>query len=128
MKVSELTGGLLDLWVACAEGEALTMHPPQNGRYWLKQGDYGSVKECPRYSTDWSHGGPIIERDLGTFSIERNGNGEACWYWADMGRTLSRYRLGGPTHLIAAMRAYVASKFGEEVSDAASQAAEERKS
>ena len=64
-------------------------------------------------STDWSQGGPIIER-------------EKISIWPDDASTewLAEYRFklqrddeysGGPTPLIAAMRCYVASKLGDEV-------------
>lgn len=126
MKVAELDGTLLDLWVARAEGEVLApAHPlpdTNSGRFWLKMGQYGSVKECPKYHCKWEDAGPIIGRELGTFTIALESTCAPVWcvpvwYWADMGRTASRYRMGGPTHLIAAMRAYVASKFGDEVPD-----------
>lgn len=116
--MSELTGALLDLWVARAEGETLATAKPEFGRYWLKQGDCGSVKECPSYSTDWAHGGPIIERERMAFRMTRNDE-----IVADLMND-SGIGLGvGPTHLVAAMCAYVASKFGDEVEGTASQAA-----
>jgi len=121
VKVAELEGALLDLWVARAEGEVLApAHPapdPNSGTYWLKMGQFASVKPCPQYHRRWDDAGPIIERELGTFTIERHSRSVPIWYWADMGRTLARSRMGGPTHLIAAMRAYVVYRFGEEVPD-----------
>jgi hypothetical protein len=36
-------------------------------------------------------------------------------YFASMGVGSDRYRMRGETHLIAAMRAYVAQKFGDTV-------------
>jgi Protein of unknown function (DUF2591) len=60
-------------------------------------------------STDWSQGGPIIEREgIGFRGCGKNwcafnwGDAESGWQY-------------GPTPLIAAMRCYVASKFGDEV-------------
>jgi len=48
MKVAELEGPLLDLWVARAEGEQLSPDFPErdknNGRYWLKSDRFYSVK------------------------------------------------------------------------------------
>jgi len=64
-------------------------------------------------STDWSLGGPIIEREK--ISIWPD---DACFEW------LAEYRFrlqcdddyfGGPTPLIAAMRCFVASELGDEV-------------
>lgn len=56
------------------------------------------------YSTDWSQGGPIIEREYIQLSID------LAWE-AHIGPSIYR----GPTPLIAAMRCYVASKLGDEV-------------
>lgn len=73
---------------------------------------------CP--SLYWDHGGPIIERErISVDALHNRG-----WWAAD---AMSCKREGphehgsqctrgiGPTPLIAAMRAYVASRFGEEV-------------
>ena len=69
-------------------------------------------------STDWSQGGPIIEREC----IATYASG-ACSvtpknpdYWVaeilDTEEMITQY---GPTPLIAAMRCYCASKFGDEI-------------
>lgn len=117
MRVSELTGALLDYWVARAEGERLAPSHrspnPDTGRYWLQQGAFGSVKECPRY-TDWAYGGPIIEREFIELTHDRGHREDGTF-----GRVWQANCVGGwwdgDTPLIAAMRAYVASKFGDEV-------------
>jgi hypothetical protein len=49
MKTAELTGALLDYWVARALGMT------------HEQADF--VVPAHSYSTNWSHGGPIIERE-----------------------------------------------------------------
>lgn len=60
-------------------------------------------------STNWSQGGPIIEREkIDVFSTS-NGN---LWCAQSDVRVFNGY---GPTPLIAAMRCYVASKLGDEV-------------
>ncbi|MDN7494856.1 DUF2591 domain-containing protein [Burkholderia gladioli] len=114
MKVSELSGALLDLWVARTEGDVLATKDPAFGRYWLKQGRYGSVKECPRYSTDWAHGGPIVERER-IVLLSAAGDAES-WFGQTFchGAVISHY---GPTALVAAMRAFVGSRFGPDVPD-----------
>ncbi|WP_159711527.1 phage protein NinX family protein [Geminicoccus flavidas] len=66
----------------------------------------------PDYSSDWSDGGPIIERERIGLNMHHGEWGA----WA----TYSAYESNdpdqvGPTPLIAAMRAFVASKFGETV-------------
>ena len=75
-------------------------------------------------STRWDQGGPIIEEDI--FKLFRNVGGSwtaqikkrvpyySPTYDADIGadEILSK---AGPTPLIAAMRCYVTSKFGDEI-------------
>ncbi|WP_186028417.1 DUF2591 domain-containing protein [Burkholderia gladioli] len=114
MKVSELSGALLDLWVARTEGDVLATKDPAFGRYWLKQGRYGSVKECPRYSIDWAHGGPIIARERIEL-LTAVGDPDPCVAKGIFGDLVISYF--GSTALIAAMRVFVASRFGTEVPD-----------
>ena len=73
------------------------------------------------YSTDWSQGGPIIEREgiellcnLTADETRRFVNATADWRAAK--RPIHReVRYYGPTPLVAAMRCYVASKLGDAV-------------
>ena len=61
-------------------------------------------------STDWSQGGPIIERER--ISTQTT---EDYWY-ADLTTESGAFiQLVGDTALVAAMRCYVASKLGNEV-------------
>ena len=70
-------------------------------------------------STNWDHGGPIIERER--ISVEWDHRSTTCTEWgADVvhdsrddgvGRTWAV----GPTALIAAMRAFVSSRLGDEI-------------
>ena len=115
MKTSELTGAALDWAVArCEEGEALAegWHPhfaPYGGELRLRATPYAP-------STDWSQGGPIIEREK--IDIQ-------CWDahsmpWkasidGDTDAGIALYVEYGLTPLIAAMRCYVASKLGDDV-------------
>lgn len=62
-------------------------------------------------STDWSQGGPIIERER--IDIVSDPNGTAGWM-ALTYVNFSKVFKSGPTPLIAAMRCYVASKLGDE--------------
>ncbi len=96
MKTSELTGAALDWAVAKCEGKAFA-----------EEGEKFKTAYSP--STDWSQGGPIIER-------ERIGFGFG------VGIDSNRWEAGyatpeetGHTPLIAAMRCYVASKLGDQV-------------
>ena len=101
MKISELTGPALDWAVAkCAE-------PEWGEEGWLCHCTYpdddGWIYSP---STDWSQGGPIIEQRI--TKIEDYGD---CWG----AEGPDARECFGPTPLIAAMRAFVASKLGDEV-------------
>ena len=103
MKTSEMTGSALDWSVAkCWYGEDYDMSIPLF--------DDGLIF-AP--STNWAHGGPIIERE--SISIERKHDGwwmASCKYhYADD----PMYLVLGDTPLIAAMRCYVASKLGDNI-------------
>lgn len=106
MKTSELQGAALDWAVAKCKGEEIENY-----------GSFGVAVIATRSmyspSTDWSQGGPIIERE--SISIERKHDGwwmASCKYhYADD----PMYLVLGDTPLIAAMRCYVASKLGDEV-------------
>lgn len=74
-------------------------------------------------STDWAQGGPIIEREIDTLR-KRSKAEESCLanpnpnfrFKAEISGDIAGYFCGfGPTPLIAAMRCYVVSRFGEEI-------------
>jgi hypothetical protein len=120
MKTAELTGAQLDYWVAKAEGfEALAGYPYPIPTWKTPHGNLRRPEWKP--SELWAHGGPIIERErIAVFSSD---NGKT-WgaemrqheeHWIDT--TIYDCDAQGPAPLIAAMRAYVASKFGDEVED-----------
>jgi hypothetical protein len=107
MKVSELSGVGLDYWVAEAEG-ALRM---TEGTMEFRLGGYSP-------SAKWREGGPIIERDQ--IAIVKFWDQSSCPGWsAHVGLVGPKeiYEQTGSTPLEAAMRAYVASKFGDTVPD-----------
>ena len=100
MKTSELTGDALD-W---AVTQARLAYPDNVFTQYRN--------EC-NYSTDWSQGGPIIEREEITVCWQG-----ATWVGSKFNvRATDEYEFHqtGPTPLIAAMRCYVASKLGDEV-------------
>ena len=104
MKAHELTGNDLNKAVAKCEGyEIVRMR--WNEITFLDRTDDGALNERQiGYSTDWSQGGPIIEREGLTITHQQN-------QWA--AQTDDDLFAFGPTPLIAAMRCYVASKQGE---------------
>lgn len=79
----------------------------------------GSCEGYPEheYSTDWSQGGPIIEREeIGVSRRMPCMRGEEWGAHGSISAKGAGYRwAAGPTPLIAAMRCYVASRLGEEV-------------
>lgn len=106
IKTSELTGAALDWAVAKAEDWDMS-------RFMRGEMIYVGVKGWFP-STDWSQGGPIIERER--ISVEWLG---LSLRNKDLGWTASAPNpnfIGvDPTPLIAAMRCYVAFKLGDEV-------------
>ena len=97
VKTAELDGIALDWAVARIEGDELP-----------KSGGKGAD-----YSTDWAHGGPIIERE--NISVGYQGHLgvplDSLWYATDRADACGF----GQTPLIAAMRCFVASKLGPTV-------------
>lgn len=81
--------------------------------------------DIPNYSTDWSQGGPIIEREgISTFKHNKLDDREPDKWCAhkvvprpnmEGGFNMTAIAIDGPTPLIAAMRCYVASKLGNTV-------------
>ena len=103
VKTSELTGVALDWAVAKCEGKRPSLFIFQQT---------GKLAPEHTYSTNWSQGGPIIEREKITV-LDANG----CWgarktYWDNSQASRDYF---GPTPLIAAMRCYVASKLGDTI-------------
>jgi hypothetical protein len=125
-KTSELEGALLDAAVAKAEGAVIepvwldvsTIEDASRGE---RRQVLGAPGRALDYSTDWRHGGPIIERERITVQPERRGDLEN--EWGDQPERVIGWevrRCGvriayGPTFLVCAMRAYVASRLGDEV-------------
>jgi hypothetical protein len=104
MKTSKLIGPALDWAVAKCENAFFG-----TGVYALTH--FTNNKEMYQYSTDWSRGGPIIEREK--IGVEYTSAG--CWHAAIEWLDEPSYTEVGPTPLIAAMRCYVASRLGDEV-------------
>lgn len=154
MKTSELTGAMLDLWVAksdprcegltweqredhwagvCEAGVAAFIAPKGFAQALRLRRQYGNGAEQYAPSMNWQQGGPIIEREniqLGppTQRVHRSGGPNAGWgesgIWSACtwhnganGRRPIAHDENSP--LIAAMRCYVASKFGAEVPEEA---------
>jgi hypothetical protein len=138
MKTSELTGAALDWAVTKCELVAGTM--TENAQDWksglplyqhghlfgagiLQIGTLNQATGEPWVfhgpgcafspSTDWSQGGPIIERER-IFVRPKTVGGWRCWIYDGKGEGI-KFDQHGPTPLIAAMRCYVASKLGDNI-------------
>ena len=97
MRTSELTGAALDWAVTKCEGFDHQVTP---GNEW---GMWG-------WATDWSQGGPIIEREW----IDLHCVNDSLW-GAECPAVGGLAMQSGPTPLIAAMRCYVASQLGDSI-------------
>lgn len=107
IKTADLTGPALDWAVAKAKG--FNVEP------WFKE-KRGWLRDN-RFSKDWSLAGPIIERQ--EIGLRRNAPCSQGREWEASPSITAKGAGGkwgyGPTPLIAAMRALVASKLGDEV-------------
>jgi hypothetical protein len=133
-KVGELEGALLDAAVATAMGAPIerlnrafanvawqiSVTATDHGKEAAKDVVFDTF--CP--SKDWSVGGPLIERERiilwPDYCHPRGASdqwrAQCCGSWDDTEPQDDVAPLcEGSTPLIAAMRAYVASKFGDEV-------------
>lgn len=114
MNTAELTGAELDYWVAKAEGlEPVAGRDFPSGAFsWQPTVGTGLNSKDLRFSASWAIGGLIIEREVLNITA---GGSESRWKaWSGKGISAA---FVGDTALTAAMRAYVAKKFGNEVPD-----------
>ena len=103
MKTSELTGAALDWAVAKCEG---------NDGVWYAS-DKDPVDFTP--STNWAHGGEIIEREWLDVTPWPNESDEDRRWQCVQYDTHGYVSSFGFTPLVAAMRCYVASQLGDEI-------------
>lgn len=134
-KTAELTGDLLDAAVALADGRLVVADEPGwptgdykklraefGGRHVVRwrsaSGELGGWEPLDNQgspSTDWSIGGPIMDREGILANPELSNDAESVVCWTAFNTLLGGVWMWGETRLIAAMRAYVASKLGTEV-------------
>ena len=113
MKTSELTGAALDWAVAKCEGRNVFIkHAPVQVMY-TPQGKRSWYIYTP--STNWSQGGPIIEREAHNLFKHNGGSEWCCACNVQREGYVAIITADGPTPLIAAMRCYVASKLGDNI-------------
>lgn len=119
IKTSELIGPALDWAVGqCAYTNKAIL---EDGFVYHASDSGHRMTRCTP-STNWSQGGPIIEEggiellcNLTATEAERFSNSRADWQAFYRYRRSTEDRSYATTPLIAAMRCYVASKFGDEV-------------
>ena len=112
IKVSETTNTQLD-WLVAHSAELVVIQVKNGHTYVPKYPIIGGQRFTP--TTDWSQGGPIIEREgmwLRHFTAD---DPDMARWEAINGWFPANVVCTGPTPLIAAMRCYVASKLGDEV-------------
>lgn len=122
IKTSELIGSNLDWAVAvavgahCQESGSTDLH---TGKHWIVSGFRAMRWDDWTPSTDWSQGGPLIER-FGVTVIKYD---DSCidadkanqWCAQLDGGNMDSWTADSPTTLIAACRAIVAAKLGDGV-------------
>lgn len=111
IKTSELTGAALDWAVGDIEFKRRIAQGSHVKTWVLNEHLKGLHTDL--YSTDWLCGGPIIEREEVMFHACHTGGINA--YLRRTGYAKPGCSWNGPTHLIAAMRCFVASRLGDEV-------------
>lgn len=100
-KVRELTYPNLDVAVAMALGEDYQLCTEWDG--------IGNEYPPTQWSTNWAQGGPVVERFGICFQTDQMFGYTA--YFKSHGT--AGVTAGGPTHLVAAMRCVVASRYGD---------------
>lgn len=102
LKTSELQGAALDWAVAKCEGQV-----SDSARFMAIFTHQNKTKQGYCWSIDWAQGGPIIEREGISLAYETGD-----WTASVEGHFMKYFDY---SPLVAAMRAFVASKLGDEV-------------
>ncbi|MBS1142923.1 MAG: hypothetical protein H6R14_329 [Proteobacteria bacterium] len=107
MRVTSLDGALLDFWVAKSENLKLLPGIPEEGNsHEMRSGHWHPSTYHP--STDWSQGGEIVSNEW--YAIE-----DALIAW--FGHSWPFIKAITESPLKWFMRAYVKTKFGDEVEE-----------
>lgn len=107
MKVTRLDGALLDFWVAKSEDLKLLPEQPEEGQVFESGSGYWHPSLF-HPSSDWSQGGPIIANDW--YNIE-----DALIEWFGSGWPFIKAITDDPLKWM--LRAYVKTKFGDDVEE-----------
>lgn len=115
IKTSELSGVALDWAVAKCLGLTPTI-PPFAERPWLLMVDrHGQEHRCPSWTTDWSQGGPIIDRLVNKGMQIKPGPAGSSEVNVVVSLPWPNRFVFGSTVLEASMRYFVMSELGDEV-------------
>ena len=107
-ETANLSGKLLDLAVAISQGYGIEV---DDGFVWLTVAGTTVHRANHRpYSSDWEHGGPLIEEEMITVRPTRTLLWRAEREWSEAPDICT-----GNTLLEAAMRCYVRVNLGDEV-------------
>lgn len=119
MKTAQLTGALLDYWVARALSDRPCSIVGAEEHERCEVRTTAGWLDPFRPSKLWLDGGPLLDRFDGMVGRchPYSEQGEPNVYVAEMGVGLARYRAFGSTRLVAAMRALVGAVFGGDVPD-----------
>lgn len=112
VKTADLVGEALHWAVAIAENLEPFVQPPEYGnphRVFLPKKYFIGERYTP--STDWSQGGPLIEKHNVQLSFNGHRSGGFSAYVCNDSGVEYRPSGSGKTHLVAVCRAVVASKF-----------------
>lgn len=109
VKVSEATPEQLN-WLVMKLEFIRRIEAGEHVKAWVLE-RHAAGDPCGSPATDWSQGGPIIDREKIGIEYTSAANWHAAIEWLDE----PSYTEIGPTPLVAAMRCYVSSKFGDTV-------------
>lgn len=114
IKTCELTGPALDWAVAKCEDESVRV---AGGRVRFALSQFTNDYDLYAPSTDWAQAGPLLqaemmEHGMSLSSIDHDRGKFAAYYWSDDFDELEGI---GTTPLIAAMRALVQRRLGDEI-------------
>lgn len=114
MRTDELAGAELALWVARTIGLHITCDTWQGPDCDSVLPSEGPGLPMFRFKphTDWAQGGPLLEQHKITVEEVLTSGGGSWWHARKY-----PHQMNGPTYLISAMRALVASVYGDTVPD-----------
>lgn len=130
MKTADLTGALLDYWVARAEGidaKDLAIKDSACVRQHHDAARQGGFARTMNYSTNWALTGPLVEKGFCPLLLEDRHYGKGIYWTAHecdpkdpplvFECCPGQEEASGPTAMIAVCRAVVRAAFGDEVED-----------